>query len=380
MSTAAQNAKTADLAGPGIGDYSDIDRILPSDYHSLLTPRETQTAIYTVKRHIEEHLCKALNLSMVQVPLIVEAESGVNHMLDRDGSRTPIQFHISNDRDLHPVNAQVVQAATKWKRMALREFSMGRGEGLLTDMRAVRKDYFLDHDHSAYVDQWDWEQAIAPSDRTLEYLKETVRKIWKVLVGAERAVEKEYPQLRDPRYPSLPEEIHFLHAEELLDAYPDLPRKKRETAILQRSPPCSSSGSAGPSRMATLTRCGRPTTTTGHRDPFPHGRRCTDSTAIFSCGTRSQRRHELMSGGIRVNADMLRQQLAMSHQEEFLKYPYHQAIVRGEIPQSIGGGIGTVADPDAAPSQGASRRGKRLGLAQNPDQEICAKHNIHVLD
>jgi len=155
MATAAQNAKAADLAGPGIGDYSEIDRILPSDYHSLLTPRETQAAIFSIKRYIEEHLCRALNLSMVQVPLIVEAESGVNDLLDRDGSRTPVQFHISNDRDLHPVNAQVVQAATKWKRMALREFGLGRGEGLLTDMRAVRKDYFLDHDHSTYVDQWD---------------------------------------------------------------------------------------------------------------------------------------------------------------------------------------------------------------------------------
>ncbi|MGA7845888.1 MAG: aspartate--ammonia ligase [Thermoplasmata archaeon] len=381
MSTAAQNAKTADLAGPGIGDYSDIDRILPSDYHSLLTPRETQTAIYTVKRHIEEHLCKALNLSMVQVPLIVEAESGVNDMLDRDGSRTPIQFHISNDRDLHPVNAQVVQAATKWKRMALREFSMGRGEGLLTDMRAVRKDYFLDHDHSAYVDQWDWEQAIAPSDRTLEYLKETVRKIWKVLVGAERAVEKEYPQLRDPRYPSLPEEIHFLHAEELLDAYPDLPRKKRETAILQRYPAVFIIGIGWP--LA---------------DGYPHEMRAADyddwvtetrspdgrpmhglNGDILVWNPVTKRRHELMSGGIRVNADMLRQQLAMSHQEEFLKYPYHQAIVRGEIPQSIGGGIGQ------SRTQMLLLRKAHLGevsVSVWPKilTEICAKHNIHVLD
>ena len=97
---------------------------------------------------------------MVQVPLIVDCESGVNDYLDRDGSRTPVGFHISNDRDLHPIDAEVVQAATKWKRMALRQFGMEPGEGLLTDMRAVRKDYFLDHDHSAYVDQWDWEKAI----------------------------------------------------------------------------------------------------------------------------------------------------------------------------------------------------------------------------
>ena len=381
MATAAQNAKTADLAGPGIGDYTEIDRILPSDYHSLLTPRETQAAIYVVKRYIEEHLCKALNLSMVQVPLIVEAESGVNDLLDRDGSRTPIQFHISNDRDLHPVNAQIVQAATKWKRMALREFGMHRGEGLLTDMRAVRKDYFLDHDHSAYVDQWDWEQAIVSSDRTLDYLKETVRKIWKVLVGAQRTAQKEFPQLRDPRYPDLPEEIHFLHAEELLDAYPDLPRKKRETAILQRYPAVFIIGIGWP--LA---------------DGYPHEMRAADyddwvsetrSTAgqpmhglngdILVWNPVTKRRHELMSGGIRVNAVTLRQQLTMSHQEEFLKYPYHQAILRGEIPLSIGGGIGQ------SRTQMLLLRKAHLGevsVSVWPKilTEICAKHNIHVLD
>src|SRR3990172_3730789 len=146
--------KKADLAGPGIGDYSELEKMLAHDYRSLLSPRETQKAIFAVKQFIEENLCKELNLLMVSVPLIVDVESGGNDMLDRDGSRTPIQFHISNDRDKHPIDAQVVQAATKWKRMALKQFGMKTGEGLCTDMRAVRKDYFLDHDHSAYVDQW----------------------------------------------------------------------------------------------------------------------------------------------------------------------------------------------------------------------------------
>ena len=120
---------------------------------------------------------------MVTVPLIVDNKSGVNDLLDRDGSRTPVQFHITNDFDKHPVDAQVVQAATKWKRIALKEFGCEVGEGICTDMRAVRKDYFLDHDHSAYVDQWDWEQVINVEHRNLEYLKEVVRKIWKVLKG-----------------------------------------------------------------------------------------------------------------------------------------------------------------------------------------------------
>jgi aspartate--ammonia ligase len=130
--------KRADLAGPGIGDYTELQKILPRDYKSLLDVRETQQAIFLLRRYIEDNLCEELNLMMVQVPLIVDVESGVNDMLDRDGSRTPIQFHIPNDRNLHPIDAQVVQAATKWKRVALKQFECKVGQGICTDMRAVR--------------------------------------------------------------------------------------------------------------------------------------------------------------------------------------------------------------------------------------------------
>jgi aspartate--ammonia ligase len=174
--TTASDDKKADLAGPGIGNYEELEKILPQDYTSPLTPKETQQAIFSVKHYIEEQLCKALNLMMVTAPLIVDVESGVNDMLDRDGSRTPIQFRVSNDHGKHPLEAQIVQAATKWKRMALAQFGMKAGEGLCTDMRAVRKDYFLDHDHSAYVDQWDWERAITTEERNLDFLKAVVRK------------------------------------------------------------------------------------------------------------------------------------------------------------------------------------------------------------
>ncbi len=227
-------AKQADLAGPGIGNYTELERVLPNDYRSLLDRRDTQKAIFQVKRYIEDNLCKALNLSMVEVPLIVDVDSGVNDMLDRDGSRTPVSFHIANDHDVHSINAQVVQAATKWKRVALKQFDCRPGEGICTDMRAVRKDYFLDHDHSAYVDQWDWERSIHAEDRNVAFLKEVVQKIWKVLVGAEKFAQDLFPALRDPRFPNLPEDLTFLHAEEILAMYPNLPRKQRETAILQK--------------------------------------------------------------------------------------------------------------------------------------------------
>ena len=193
--------KTADLAGPGIGSYDELARVLPADYDSLLNPRDTQRAIFAVKSYIEAGLCRELNLDMVQVPLIVDVDSGVNDMLDRDASRMPVAFHISNDHDQHPIDAQVVQAATKWKRTALRQFAMKAGEGLCTDMRAVRKDYFLDHDHSCYVDQWDWEKTITPEQRNLDYLKSTVRSIWGVIKGAEEHVQNMYPQLKTGRYP-----------------------------------------------------------------------------------------------------------------------------------------------------------------------------------
>jgi len=195
--------KKADLAGPGIGDYDELEKILPNDYNSLLSPKETQIATYEAKDYIEQNLCKELNLIRVTVPLIVDIDSGVNDLLDRDGSRTPISFHVSNDHNKNPIDVEVVQAATKWKRMALKQFDLNIGEGLLTDMRAIRKDYFLDHDHSAYVDQWDWELAITKEQRNLKFLKEVVKKLWKVITGAEHHLQKLFPQLKTDRYPNL---------------------------------------------------------------------------------------------------------------------------------------------------------------------------------
>jgi aspartate--ammonia ligase len=371
----------ADLAGPGIGNYADVEKVLPEGYTSLLSPRDTQRAIYAVKGYIEENLCRELNLQMVQVPLIVSSESGVNDMLDRDGSRTPVQFHISNDRNVHPVDAQVVQAATKWKRMALRQFGMKPGEGLITDMRAVRKDYFLDHDHSAYVDQWDWERALREEDRTVEYLKDTVRRIWKVITGAERFVQQQFPALKDPRYPNLPEEIRFFHAEEILDMYPELPRKQRETMLVQKYP------------AVFILGIGYPL-----KDGYPHEMRAADyddwvtdtqsqtgrpthglNGDILTWNPVTRRRHELMSGGIRVTPRTLRTQLEMAHQLDFLQFPYHQAILDGTIPLSIGGGIGQ------SRTQMLLLRKAHIGevsVTVWPQilKEISARKNIHVLE
>jgi asparagine synthetase A len=172
--------------------------------------------------------------------------------------------------------------------MALKQFDCRPGEGICTDMRAVRKDYFLDHDHSAYVDQWDWERVITAEQRNLEFLKSVVRKIWKVLVGAEKFAQNMFPDLRKTPYPNLPEELTFIHAEELLAMYPDLPRKRRETEILQKYPGVFIIASAGLFWMAFRMRCAPQTTTTGL--PTPARKLCatlTDSTATSWSGITS---------------------------------------------------------------------------------------------
>ncbi len=334
--------KTADLAGPGIGDYAELEKILPDDYEALLTPRETMDALFAAKSYIEEGLCRELNLMMVQVPLIVDSLSGVNDMLDRDGSRSPVGFHISNDHGKNPIDAQVVQAATKWKRVALAQFDCQPGEGICTDMKAVRKDYFLDHDHSAYVDQWDWERVVTPADRNLDFLTDVVKKIWSVLVGAEKHVQEMYPQLNTPKYPNLPEELTFFHAEEILEMYPDLPRKQRETKIVQEYPAIFIYGIGWPladgypheMRAADYDDWTTDTSTETGKDT--HG--LNGDILVWNPVTR--RRHELTSMGIRVTKDSLVKQLEMSGQMDLLEMPYHQAIMNDEIPLSIGGGIG----------------------------------------
>ncbi|MBT8322652.1 MAG: hypothetical protein KJO94_04160, partial [Eudoraea sp.] len=228
-------SKKADLAGPGISTYEAVNEVLPKGYKALQSPLRRMEALYDVKAFIEKGMAEALNLQMVQVPLIVSKDSGVNDYLDRDGSRTPVEFPAGLGLKKR-IEAQVVQAATKWKRMALAQFECEVGQGINTDMRAIRKDYFLDHDHSSYVDQWDWEKRILEEDRNLEYLKDTVRKIWAVLRDAGRMAQEKFPELNTGDYPDFPEELKFIHAEEILEMFPDLPRKDRETELLKKYP------------------------------------------------------------------------------------------------------------------------------------------------
>jgi aspartate--ammonia ligase len=371
--------KKADLAGPGISTYEEVERILPTGYDSILDRKQTQLAITAVKRYIEDNLCQELNLFRVEVPLIVTKESGVNDYLDRDGSRTPIEFPCGLGLPRR-IEAQVVQAATKWKRMALRQFGCNVGEGIVTDMRAVRKDYFLDHDHSAYVDQWDWERVMGEDQRNLAFLKDVVRRLWKVLYGAQQYAYELFPTLRG-RYPEVPEELTFLHAEEILAMYPDLPRKQRETEVLQKYPAIFIIGIGSvladgyPHEMRAADYDDWITDTSRESGKTTHGL----NGDILVWNPVTKRRHELSSMGIRVTRETLRQQLEHAQQLDFLKLPYHRAILEDRIPLSVGGGIGQ--------SRTLMWILKKAHLGEVsvtvwPDQlkTICAQKNIHVLE
>jgi aspartate--ammonia ligase len=248
-------------------------------------------------------------------------------------------------------------------------------------MRAVRKDYFLDHDHSAYVDQWDWERVMTADQRNLDYLKDTVRKIWKVIRGAGKVAQDMYPELKKTKYPDYPEELTFLHAEELLDMYPDLPRKQRETAVLQKYPAVFIIGigwvlkDGYPHEMRAADYDDWVTDTSKMTGKPTHGL----NGDILVWNPVTKRRHELTSMGIRVTKDTLVKQLELSKLMDNLKLPYHQAIMNDKIPLSIGGGIGQ------ARTYMYLLRTAHLGevtVTVWPKQlkDICKKHNINVLE
>ncbi len=373
--------KKADLAGPGISTYEQVDKILPHNYEALLGPKDRMKALFRIKQFIEENLCKELDLFMVQVPLIVTKDSGVNDYLDRDGSRTPVEFPCGLGLEKR-IETQVVQAATKWKRMALKQFGCHVGEGICTDMRAVRKDYFLDHDHSAYVDQWDWERVVTADMRNLDFLRNVVERIWSVIYEAGQMAKKDFPGLNTDKYPDIPRELKFFHAEEILDLYPDLTRKERETTMVKEVHPAIFIIGIGyvledgyPHEMRAADYDDWITPTIKKNGRQLHGL----NGDILVWNPVTKRRHELTSMGIRVTKETMVQQLKETGQEHLLQLPYHQAILHEEIPLSIGGGIGQ------------SRtfmyllRTAHIGEVSTtvwPDilKAICKRKNIHVLE
>ncbi|WP_353989278.1 aspartate--ammonia ligase [Pediococcus argentinicus] len=294
--------------------------IIPKDYDPKLSVRETQEAIRYIRETFQDEFGKQMNLSRLSAPMFVKKSTGLNDNLN--GVETPVSFTM---QEIPDETIEIVHSLAKWKRWALRRFGFAVHTGLYTNMNAIRKDEDLDNIHSIYVDQWDWEKVITKEERTEETLKKTVRQIFKVMKHMEHEVWYKYPQA----VYHLPDEIHFVTTQELEDRYPDLDRQAREDAI------CKELG------CVFLMKIGGPLKS-GKR----HDGRAPDyddwelNGDILFWYEPLQRSLEVSSMGIRVDADAMARQLKIADAEDRLKYPFHQAIMKDELPFTIGGGIG----------------------------------------
>lgn len=295
---------------------------IPEGYESILSVYDTQKAISLLKRLFEDRLGALLNLYRVSAPLFVEADSGLNDNLN--GYERPVTFDILRS----DATAQVVQSLAKWKRLALKRYCFFPGKGLYTDMDAIRRDEDeLDNLHSIYVDQWDWEKVILPENRNLDYLKLTVMDIVKAVCDTQDTMQSIYPQLQ--RLGKFKRKVSFVTAQELEDMYPDYTSKQRENAYLKEHKTAFIIGIGG------ALRSGK-----------PHDGRAPDyddwslnGDIMFWCDWLNCA-VELSSMGIRVDPETLDKQLTIAHCDDRRELPYHKMLLNGELPLTIGGGIG----------------------------------------
>jgi len=295
---------------------------IPEGYQSRLDIYDTQKAISLLKRLFEDRLGALLNLHRVSAPLFVDKNSGLND--DLNGVERKVEFDIL--RSNH--TAQVVQSLAKWKRMALKRYGFFPGKGLYTDMNAIRRDEdVLDNLHSVYVDQWDWEKVILPENRNLDYLKLTVMDIVTAICDTQDTIQAIYPQLQP--LGKLERRVSFITTQELEDMYPDLTPKERENAYLKEHKTAFLIGIGG------ALRSGRP-----HDGRAPDYDDWTLNGDIMVWNELLGCAFELSSMGIRVDPAAMEKQLRLSGCEERKKLPYHKALLNGELPLTIGGGIG----------------------------------------
>ena len=293
--------------------------ILPKGYKSNLTLRETQRAIKLLKDTFQVKLGRALNLDRVTAPVIVTKASGIND--DLNGIERKVEFDMKNIEGI----CEVVQSLAKWKRMALYRYGYGAGEGIFTDMNAIRRDDDCDNLHSIYVDQWDWEKVICREDRNIDFLKDTVTKIIKALAETQNVLNEAFPQLTK----RLNEDVFFITTQELEDMYPDLTGKQRENEITKKH------GTVFIMQIGEKLKSGN-----------KHDGRAPDYddwslngdilvwNDILNCAI------EISSMGIRVDEKSLDEQLKKAGAEERRNFPYHKGILNGTLPLTIGGGIG----------------------------------------
>ncbi len=294
--------------------------IIPEGYNPTLNIKDTEIAIKFIKDHFENILAKEMNLTRVSAPLFVRPESGLNDNLN--GVERPVSFDVP---DAGGKGVEIVQSLAKWKRMALKRYDFKRGEGLYTDMNAIRRDEILDNLHSAYVDQWDWEKILDRSERTEEKLKSIVQQLYQVFKRTEDKVCKEYSSLK--RY--LPEEITFITTQELEDRYPQLDPKGREDAI------CKEKKAVFIMKIGGVLKSG-----------IKHDGRAPDyddwelNGDIVFWYPVLNKAFEVSSMGIRVDEDSLVRQLRIAGCEDRRELPFHRDLLEKRLPYTVGGGIG----------------------------------------
>lgn len=331
---------------------------IPEKYDPKLTVRETEQAIKYIRDTFQKEFGKEMNLERISAPLFVTRASGVND--DLNGVERKVSFDM---KEMAGETMEVVQSLAKWKRMALAQYGFCPGEGLYTNMNAIRRDEELDNLHSIYVDQWDWEKVITKEERTIETLVETVRTIFKVIKHMEHEVWYKYPKA----YKKLPEEIVFVDSEELLRRYPDKTPKERENLITKEY------GCVFLMRIGDKLSNGEP-----HDGRAPDYDDWSLNGDIFFWYDTLNCALEISSMGIRVSEESLKEQLAKANCPERASLPYHKALLEGKLPYTIGGGIGQsrlcMLLLDRA----------HIGEVQAsvwPEEMVkeCEKHNIHLL-
>ena len=296
--------------------------IIPEGYKSILSIYDTQKAISLLKRLFEDNLGAKLNLYRVSAPLFVDEKSGLNDNLN--GYERPVSFDIlRSDR-----RAEVVQSLAKWKRLALKRYGFYPGKGLYTDMNAIRRDEDeLDNLHSVYVDQWDWEKVILPENRNLDYLKLTVMDIVSAICDTQDTMQAIYPQLSV--LPKLKRQVSFVTAQQLEDRYPEMTAKERENAYLKEH------GTAFIIGIGAPLRSGKP-----HDGRAPDYDDWSLNGDIMFWNELLGCAFEISSMGIRVDPAALDRQLTLAGCDDRRELPYHKALLNGELPLTIGGGIG----------------------------------------
>ena len=293
---------------------------IPEGYSSPLTIRETEVAIKEVKDHFERALAKSLHLTRVSAPLFVRPESGMNDNLN--GVERPVAFGIKEQDD---APAEIVHSLAKWKRYALKKYGFHSGEGLYTDMSAIRRDEATDNVHSLYVDQWDWEKIISREERNMETLQYTVRKVYSALRDTEDFISRRYNYIE----PLLPDDIFFISSQELEDMFPDCSPKERENRIARAK------GAVFISQIGKTLASGQ--RHDGRAPDYDDGELNGDIIVYYPVLDMAL---ELSSMGIRVDEDSLRSQLKEAGCEERSGLPFQKSLLDGELPYTVGGGIG----------------------------------------